>query len=438
MNVTNNTIDDLNFQVTIDIAPEDYAEPVRKTLAAQRRNAEIRGFRKGMAPMSMIKRFYGEQALVDSVNKLLGDSLNNFIKENKIRVVGEPLASDDQPKNEWKDGNSFSFKFDIAQTPEISFEVGADDKVDYYKINVTEVAKKEMKENMLRQFGDLQETEKAGEEDFVIADLDNGTHKVESAYISVRSVAGEAHDLFVGAKADDQFDIDVNKAFENEADRSAMLKLKKDELKDLDPKFHVTIINVKTFVPAEENQDTYDKLFGKDKVHNAEEFDKAVVERLEANYKQESDFRLSKDLRKHFVEKAALALPEDFLKRWLIEANKEKFSKEAIEKDFANFLDDFRWQLVREYLMGKYELKVEDKDMHEAAESYAAYQYAMYGMSDIPQDVIRSGAEQLLSDEEQSRRIFDSVEDTKVVDALKKNITLNEKKISVEKFRDLK
>lgn len=438
MNVTNNKIDDLNFQVTIDIAPEDYAEPVRKTLAAQRRNAEIRGFRKGMAPMSMIKRFYGEQALVDSVNKLLGDSLNNFIKENKIRVVGEPLASDDQPKNEWKDGNSFSFKFDIAQTPEISFEVGADDKVDYYKINVTEVAKKEMKENMLRQFGDLQETEKAGEEDFVIADLDNGTHKVESAYISVRSVAGEAHDLFVGAKADDQFDIDVNKAFENEADRSAMLKLKKDELKDLDPKFHVTIINVKTFVPAEENQDTYDKLFGKDKVHNAEEFDKAVVERLEANYKQESDFRLSKDLRKHFVEKAALALPEDFLKRWLIEANKEKFSKEAIEKDFANFLDDFRWQLVREYLMGKYELKVEDKDMHEAAESYAAYQYAMYGMLDIPQDVIRSGAEQLLSDEEQSRRIFDSVEDTKVVDALKKNITLNEKKISVEKFRDLK
>jgi len=438
MNVTNNKIDDLNFQVTIDIAPEDYAEPVRKALADCKRKAEFKGFRKGMAPMALIKRVYGEQALVDSVNKVLGDSLNGFIKDNNIRVVGEPLAAEDQPKNEWVDGNSFSFKFDIAQTPEVNFEVGADDKIPCYKINVTEAAKKEMKENMLRQLGHLEETEKAGEDDFVIADLDNGSHKVEAAYIAVRSVAGEAHGLFVGAKADDQFDIDVNSAFENESDRSAMLKLKRDQLKDIEPKFHVTIVNVKTYVPAQESQETYDELFGKDKVHDSEEFDKTVAERLAANYKQESDFRLSKDLRDHFVEKAAIALPEDFLKRWLVQANDGKYTKEDIEKDFANFLSDFRWQMVREYLMKKYDLKVEDKDMHEAAESYAAYQYAMYGMGDVPQDVLRSAAEQLLSSEDQSRRIFDGVEDSKVVDALKKNVTLNEKKVSVEKFRELK
>jgi len=438
MNIEKNQIDALDLQVTIQVAADDYAPAYKKKLNERKRNADFKGFRKGMAPMSLIQRVYGEQALYESVNDVLSSSLSGFIQENKLRVVGEPLPSEDQPEVEWKAGNDLTFKFDIATLPELSLEISKEDKVPYYNINVTEQAKKEMKGNMLRQVGSLEDAEAAGEEDFVIADLDQEGKSVEGAYISVRNVAGDAHARFVGAKVGDSFSVNVNEAFTDETDRASMLKVSKDELAALNPEFNVTITSVRTFVAAKENQDTYDKLFGEDKVHSAEEFDAAVAERLASNYKQEADYRLSKDIRNHFVEKAGIELPEAFLKRWLLHINEGKFSAEDIDRDFDAFAADYRWQLVRDFVMGKYDLKIEDADMQEAAEAYAAYQYAMYGMGNVPQDMIRDYARRLMEDERQVRQIAEQVEDQKVIAALKENITLQSKKISVDKFRELK
>ena len=438
MKLEKNQIDALNLQVTLNVAKEDYEAAEKKLLNERRRTADFKGFRKGMAPMSLIQRVYGEQALVESVNKVLSSGLNDFIKDNNLRIVGEPLASEDQPEIEWKSGNDFTFKFDIATTPEVSFEISKDDKVPYYVINITEEAKKEMKENMLKQAGSLQDGEKAKEEDFVIADMSNGEKSVEGTYISVRNVSGEARKLFIGAKPGDEFDVNVNEAFADETDRASMLKVKKEELEGLNPVFHVKIVNVKTFVAAEESQEVFDKLFGEDKVHNSEEFDKAVSDKLADNYKQEADYRLSKDLRDYFIKKADIALPEAFLKRWLLQTNEGKFSMEEIEKEFDAFLSDFRWQMTRSFIMDKYGLKIEEKDMQEAAEAYVAYQYAMYGMGNVPQDMISNSAKQVLTDERQVRNIAENVETQKVISALKENISLQNKKISVEKFRELK
>jgi len=438
MNITKNQIDDLNLQVTIDVAAEDYAAAEKKKLNERKRTADFKGFRKGMAPMSLIQRVYGEQALYEAVNHVVSEGLNKVIEESDLRVIGEPLTSEDQPELEWKSGNDFTFKFDIASAPKLAFELGKEDKIPYYNINVTAAAKKEMKENMLRQAGSLQEGEKAGEEDFVIADLDNGEKVVEGAYIAVRNVEGEAHGLFVGAKAGDKFDINVNEAFTNETDRSSMLKVKKEELEGLNPQFHVSVVNIKTYVNAEENQETYDKLFGEDKVHSSEEFEKAVEENLKSNYRQEADYRLSKDIREYLLGKADVQLPEAFLKRWLIQINEGKFSAEDIDKDFPAFLADYKWQLVRGYLMDKYGLKVEDKDMQEGAMAYVAYQYAMYGMGNVPQEMLQEGANHVLADERQARQIGENVEDQKVIAAVKDAVSLQSKKISVEKFRELK
>ncbi len=438
MNVEKNQIDALNWQVTLTVTAEDYAASEKKRLQERRRNADFKGFRKGNVPMSLIQRVYGEQALVEAVNEVISEGLTNVIKENQLRVVGEPLASEDQPAIEWKSGNDFTFKFDIATTPELTFEIGKEDKVPYYTINVTAEAKKEMKANMLRQFGSLQEGDKAGEEDFVIADLSNGEKTVEGAYIAVRSVEGEARKLFVGCQSGDQFDINVNDTFTNESDRAAMLKVKKDELAGIAPQFHVNVVNIKTFVNAEENQETYDKMFGEDKVHNSEEFDEAVAAQLKNNYTQEADYRLNKDLRAYFLGKADIALPEAFLRRWLVYVNEGKFTEEQIDKEFDSFLADFRWQMVRGYVMNKYGLKVEDKDIQEAARGYAAYQYMMYGMGNVPPQLVEESAKQLLSDENQVRRLEESVEDQKTYAALREQVTLASKKISLEKFRELK
>lgn len=437
MNIVKNQIDELNIQLTVTVAHDDYAEAEKKELQRCKRTAEFKGFRKGMVPMSLIERVYGERVLGEVVNKVLSDAINNFVKENNIKMVGEALPSEDQPEIEWKSGNDFTFKFDIATTSEVNFELSKDDKVKVYEIKVSAEAKKEMKDNLLRQFGSLTDAEQAGEDDFVIVDFAQEGKTVEGSYVGVKNVEGEAKSKFLGAKVGDQFDVNVNVAFTNESDRAYMLKVKKEELASLAPEFHVTVKEVKTFAPAEENQETYDKIFGENQVHNAEEFDKAVTARLEENYKQESDYKLSKDLREYLVKKADIKLPEEFLKRWLFNINDGKFSKEEIEKEAPAFFEDFRWQMVRGYIMQKFDLKIEEKDVHEAAQAYVAYQYASYGMGNVPEAILKDSVARVLQDENTSRRIVENVEATKVIEAVKGAVTLKAEKVSVEDFRTL-
>ena len=437
MNIVKNQIDELNIQLTVTVAHDDYAEAEKKELQRCKRTAEFKGFRKGMVPMSLIQKVYGERVLGEVVNKVLSDAINNFVKENNIKMVGEALPSEDQPEIEWKSGNDFTFKFDIATTSEVNFELSKDDKVKVYEINVSAEAKKEMKDNLLRQFGSLTDAEQAGEDDFVIVDFAQEGKTVEGSYVGVKNVEGEAKSKFLGAKVGDQFDVNVNEAFTNESDRAYMLKVKKEELASLAPEFHVTVKEVKTFAPAEENQETYDKIFGENQVHNAEEFDKAVTARLEENYKQESDYKLSKDLREYLVKKADIKLPEEFLKRWLFNINDGKFSKEEIEKEAPAFFEDFRWQMVRGYIMQKFDLKIEEKDVHEAAQAYVAYQYASYGMGNVPEAILKDSVARVLQDENTSRRIVENVEATKVIEAVKGAVTLKAEKVSVEDFRTL-
>lgn len=437
MNIVKNQIDELNIQLTVTVAHDDYAEAEKKELQRCKRTAEFKGFRKGMVPMSLIQKVYGERVLGEVVNKVLSDAINNFVKENNIKMVGEALPSEDQPEIEWKSGNDFTFKFDIATTSEVNFELSKDDKVKVYEIKVSAEAKKEMKDNLLRQFGSLTDAEQAGEDDFVIVDFAQEGKTVEGSYVGVKNVEGEAKSKFLGAKVGDQFDVNVNEAFTNESDRAYMLKVKKEELASLAPEFHVTVKEVKTFAPAEENQETYDKIFGENQVHNSEEFDKAVTARLEENYKQESDYKLSKDLREYLVKKADIKLPEEFLKRWLFNINGGKFSKEEIEKEAPAFFEDFRWQMVRGYIMQKFDLKIEEKDVHEAAQAYVAYQYASYGMGNVPEAILKDSVARVLQDENTSRRIVENVEATKVIEAVKGAVTLKAEKVSVEDFRTL-
>lgn len=438
MNVTHIQPDALNYLLTIEIAPEDYAEPLRKRLNEYKRKADIKGFRKGMAPLQLIQRMYGDQALYESVNGLVGDSIDKFVADNKVRVLGEPMPAEDQPQLSWKAGESFTFKFDIAQTPELNIEVGKDDKIPYYEINITAAEKKAQKEQLLQQYGSLQEGKKAGEQDYIVADIENEGHKAEGVYVSVSHVAEEARGAFLGKKAGDKFQVDVNAAFTNETDRAAMLKVEKDKLSGLDPMFTFTVVNVKTFVAAEENQETYDKIFGEGQVTTPEQFEQKIEERIKASHEQEANYRFGADVRKYFVQKAKLELPEAFLKRWLVYANEGKFTAEQVEKEFPAFLEDFKWQLVRGSLMQKFGLKVSKEDLQAAAESFVAYQYAMYGMAGVPENIIKSSAENVLQDQNQLRRLEEQCEDNLTIAKVREEVTLQTKKISQDKFRELK
>lgn len=438
MKIEQNRIDDLNLELNLSVYAEDYAEARKKKLNDFRKKAEIKGFRKGMVPMSLVEKMYGQQALADSVNDLIAEGINDFIRENNLKVLGEPLPSEDNPQNDWVNGNDFTFKFDVAQNPELSFELSKDDEIVYYTITATEAAKKEMKENILKQYGSLEEGKKAKADDFVIVDFEQGENKVEGTYVALRSVAEAAKAEFVGVKAGDVKDINVVEAFENETDRAAMLKVSKEEVAALDPVWKMTVKNVKTFVNAPLTQETFDKVFGEGVVNSVEEFDAKVDERLRAEYAQEADFRFNKDARAYLVEKANVTVAEKFLKRWIYVINEGKFTMEDIEKDWDLFIVDYKWQMIRSYLMEKYGVKIEEADLLASAKGFAAYQFAMYGMNNVPEEQLEVFAKNILAQEEQGRRILDQVENEKTIAAVREVVTLKKKKISVEKFRELK
>ena len=434
MKIEQNRIDDLNLELTLSVSAEDYADSRKKKLNDFRKKADIRGFRKGMVPMSLVEKMYGQQALADAVNDVISSALNDFIRENELKVLGEPLPSEDNPQNDWANAGDFTFKFDIAQNPEVSFELSKDDEIVYYTITVTEAAKKEMKDNLLKQYGSLEDGKKAKADDFIIVDFEQGETKVEGTYVALRNVAEAVRKSFVGVKPGDVLDVNVNEAFENETDRASMLKVSKDELATLDPMFKMTVQSVKTFVNAPLTEETFEKIFG---VKTEEEFDAKIEERIRAEYAQEADFRFSKDAKTYLLEKANLTIAEKFLKRWIYVINEGKFTMEDIEKDWDLFIVDYKWQMVRGYLMDKYGVKVEEADLLASAKGFAAYQFAMYGMNNVPEEQLEAFAKNILAQEEQGRRILDQVENEKTFAAVREVVTLKKKKISVDKFREL-
>ena len=435
MKIEQNRIDDLNIELSLTVAKEDYSDSKKKRLSEYRKKAEIKGFRKGMVPASLVEKMYGQTALVDAINDVIAEGLNNFIKENNFRVLGEPLPSEEHIQNEWVDGNEFNFKFDLALNPEVSLELSAEDEIPYYTITVTEAAKKDLKETILKQYGSLEEGKKAKADDFIIVDFEQGDLKVEGTYVAIRSIAEAAKANFVGVKAGDVLDVNVNEAFENETDRAAMLKVSKDELASFEPVFKMTVKNVKTFVNAPLTEETFEKAFG---VKTEAEFDAKIEERIRAEYAQEADFRFTKDAKAFLVEKANVQVVEKFLKRWIYTINEGKFTMEDIEKEWDLFIVDYKWNMVRSYLMNKYNVKVEEADLLASAKGFAAYQFAMYGMNNVPEEQLEAFAKNILSQEEQGRRILDQVENEKTIAAVREVVTPKKKKISVEKFRELK
>lgn len=437
MKVTKNQIDELNMSVNIALDKTDWAEPRKKKLNEYRRKADIRGFRRGMAPMSLIEKVHGGQALAEVINTMVTDELNKFIEDNKLNILGEPLPGEKAADNNWDDPDTFSFDFDIAVAPEVNVTLSAEDKIPYYTVTVTKEALKDYRQGLLKQFGQLESAEAAKAEDFVIADFVAGEQKIEGAYVALRSMPEDIKKTFVGLKKGDSRSVDIVKTFPNEADRAAMFHVKKDELDTLPAEWTMTVNDIKTFVDAPLTQATFDQIFGEGSCKDEAEFDAKVKERLQMEYAQESDYRFMLDAKEYLINKAAIALPDAFMKRWIKFANDDKFTMEQIEAEYDLFAKDFRWNMIRTKMMKDQEMKVTKDDVMTQAKSMASYQFAMYGMQNVPDEHLTRYAEQMLGDRQQAERILERVEDDLVLNYVRKTATLEKKKISLDKMREL-
>ena len=437
MKIAQHNIDELTATIALTIEQTDYEPRVKKSLAEHRRKAEIKGFRPGMAPMSLIEKMYGRSILLDEVQKLMSEGLNQHITDNNLQLLGEPLPNEEEPtKNDWEKGGDLEFKFDIALAPEINISFTEKDKIPFYKIAVTKEDIDKYKENLLRQYGTLEDTETSSADDFITATLTQGEHVIENTYISLKNIENEQFKQpFINKKVGDELEVDVKQTFTNETDLAAMLRVKKEALADFEPLFHIKINEIKRFAPALLNQDLFDRLFGADEVKNEEEFDQKVAAIIAGEYAEESNYRFAIDARAKALDKANLHLPAEFLKRWLLYANEGKLTKEQIDKEFDAFAEDLRWQMVCGYITKENKIEVTNEDLLGHARKIARYQFAMYGIPNVSDEHIDRYANNMLTNEKEGKRIYEKAEEDKVAAFIKSVVTLDEKEITMEQMR---
>lgn len=447
MNVTHANSDALNAVLTVTVEHKDYEENVKKSLKDVRKKAVIKGFRPGMAPASLINKMYGKSALVDEVNRLVSESISSYITEQKLNLLGEPLPSEEQQPIDWDTQKDFEFKFDLAFAPEFEINLSKRDKAPYYSIKVDEEMRQGYIENISGRYGSYVDADQADADSLLKATLtelnpdespkEDGV-TVEEGMISVMLVADEDEKAkFTGAKAGDVMVVDVTKAFPNEIDRAALLKIDKAELGGVEPLFQATITSVQKYQKAEVNQELYDKLFGEGVVNSEEEFHQKLDESIKHNLKGDTERKFYTDVRDKLIDKFKIELPKEFLVRWLVAINEGKFTQEQVEKDYPHFENDLKWQLIRDKIATEQEFKVEKEELTSMAKGYIMNQMMQYGMGQLPDEFIEKYANELIEKPEERRKMAEQVIEGKVIDWLKETIKLDEKEVSIDEFKKM-
>ena len=448
MNITFENPDKVNGLLTITIEKEDYQEAVDKTLKNYRKKAQVPGFRPGMVPMGMIKKQYGTAVKVDEVNRLLGDKLMAYIRDNKIQMLGEPLPSDKQEPQDLEKDGPLTFIFDIAVAPEFKAELSDKDKIAYYSIKVDDKLVDEQVKMYAQQAGEFVKGDVFEGNDTLTGDLRQLDEQgntledgitVDSAMVMPAYIKEESQKtLFDGCKAGDIITFNPKKAYpDNDAEVAALLKMQKDDVKELTSDFSFQVTEIRHYQPAEVNQQLFDRVFGEGSCADEQAFRQKISEQLQAQLVQNSDYKFMLDVRAYMEKKVGkLEFPEALLKRVMLNNNKDK-GEDFVEKNFEGSLKELAWHLIKEQLVTANEIKIEDADLKAIAKEAVRQQFAQYGMSNVPDDVLEQYADEQLKKREQVEGFVDRAIDVKLSEKLKTVVKLDEKNVTLEEFNKL-
>ena len=447
MNVTKNQIDDLNATIKIQLDKEDYATRVSDALKDYQKKAVIDGFRKGKTPFGIIKKMYGKAVLIEEINKLIGESLSNYIQENDLNILGEPLPSETEQKELNLDEENFEFVYDIALAPVMNVKLSKREKVPYYIIKVDDEMIDKQIESICKSNGELTPVDTIEGSEYVKGELielgedgkpkEGGIH-VEDASLSVEHMKDEEQvKVFTGKQAGNEVIFNPSKAYPNKTDYAALLQISKEEAEHVTSDFCFIISEIKRYVEAEVNQALFDKVYGEGNVKSVEEFRARVKEDLAKQFKAHSEYRLTVDARDKMLKKNEdVVLPEAFLKRWMLATNKE-LTQEAVDKDFDSYRDEFKWQLIKGDMIKENNIKVEDEDMKVVGREVAAAQLQQYGLYGLSDEQLDGFAVRLLENEKQRASLYDRALENKIFSVIKEGVKLEEQEISMEDFGKL-
>jgi trigger factor len=447
MNITQEKIDNLNSILTIQLQPEDYTPRVEKAIKDQAKKAKIAGFRPGMVPPAHIKKMYGKSILVDEVNNLLSDSLSNYINENNIEVLGQPLPKIDREKDfSWDFTDTFEFNYEMGIAPEFALDLGSKDKVTEYVIKADDTTLAERIKNIRRSYGKMTNPDVSADDDVLYSELkqlsaDGSVFEdgiTSTASIRLDQIKNEeVKASLIGLKKDDVLTFDIQKAFDNDAAKVAgLLKIEEDEAADLKSDFQLTVKNVNRLEESDLNQEFFDKLFGEGAVTTEEEFKTKITEEVEGMMSQDSDRRLQNDLYNLVMEKVSFELPDEFLKRWLLATN-DKLTQEDLDKDYDNFAKNLKWTLIENKIVKDNNIDIKYDEVFALAKQRLDAQFRMYSPQPLSDEQLGQYTVQYLQNKENGNKIFEELKALKTLDYLKTVVTLDKKEINSDEFSAL-
>lgn len=449
MKSTLNKTNDVNGTIVIELEKADYQEKVDKSLNQYRQRANIPGFRQGKVPKSLIQKMYGKAILVDEINKLVSDEIGNFIRDNQLKVLGEPLPADNLDEEiDLEKDEVLTFSFDVALTPEFDLKLDKSVELTYHNVQLESDLLDRQIDAYKQNYGTyVTVEEEAKDTDLIkgtLVEMDGDNEKeegqvIENAILMPSYIKDEdTKNSFIGAKVGDSVVLNPKKAYDNnEAEIASLLQTTKEEVAKIDSDFRFDIKEVTRYKEAEMNQELFDKVLGEGVASTEEEFKAKMESELVKQFKPDIDHLFIHEARDLIVKMMEdVAFPDELLKRWLLAAD-EKRTAEEIEKDFPKILEDLKFHVARQKIVEENDIKVEFSDIEALAVEVARAQFAQYGMTNLPADVLQNYTKNLLSKEETVRNLYDRATEDKIIDWLKENVTVVEKEISSKDFSEL-
>lgn len=445
MNVSQESKDDLTAIIKLSLTENDYKEKLENKLKDYRKKANMPGFRQGKVPMGMIKKMYGNTVMVEEVNKLVSEGLNNYITENKINVLGYPLPNEEKSKQINFDSQSdFDFYFDIAVSPEVNIELNDEISVPYYNIKI----EKDMLDNAIKdvkvRFGEEEYPEVAEEGHSLqgkFTQVDEDGNIIEGGVentsffnisdIKLKTIISK----FVGKKIDEKVVFNPLNAFKDEHKVQHLLGLGHEENDAVNSDYEFTINKVILVKEAEINEDLFKKLYPNDEVKTEKEFIEKLKEDLSKHYSRDTDRQFLADTINKLIEISEVKLPDEFMKRWLLESNQGKITQEQIDTQYENYAKTMKWQIIESKIMETHgeKVKVEDEEVRDKVRAYFTQMGNIGAMDDQLEGIIDS----VLANKEESQRIYNDILDEKYITLFKENIKVKEKEVDSKKFSEI-
>lgn len=438
MNITRENREQGTSLLKVVVDTNDYGEAVDKQLREMKRKANIPGFRPGMVPMGIVKKMYGKGILAEQSYRTASNAVFEYLQKEKIDYLGDVIPSDEQGDFDFDNNTEFEFLFEIGEAPKIDMTLSAEkDKLTYNKIKVDKKMHDDYRSNYLRRYGRLVDVETVEKDEALNVTLDNGELRIEEAYVGLISMSEQERAPFIGKQVGYKTEVDINELYKKPEQRAAVLQVKAEELEGINPKFELEITKIRRFADPELNEEFFKMAFPAGNVTSEKEFDKFIDEDIERELKRETDYLFTMQLRDYILDKAALAMPVEFLKRWLYVINEGKFSREDIEKDFDQFLKMFTWNYLQKHFIEQGQLTVTADEAMEESKVFAQAQFAQYGMPSAPAEMLENFAKQIMENKEQQSKVYEKLYEVKVVEYLKSQIKVSEKSISADDFAKL-